>query len=277
MSDANPEIGQYLQCGALQTNYHDIGDGPPVLLLHGSGPGVSAWANWRQTLGSLKGRFRMLAPDLAGFGYSGAPADGVYTRELWLGQLLAFMDQLGIDKAHVIGNSFGGSLALGLAIAYPERVDRLVLMGSVGVDFPITEGLDAVWGYEPSLENMRRIMSTFAYDQMLISEALVALRLEASQRLQAQYARMFPAPRQRWVRAMAHPEADIRRIAHAALLVHGRDDRVIPLDCSLTLLQWLENSELHVFARCGHWTQIEHAQAFNDLVAAFLSRPASAG
>ncbi len=277
MSDTNPEIGKQVQCGAITTNYHDVGEGPPVLLLHGSGPGVSAWANWRQTIGTLKNGFRMLAPDMAGFGYSETPADTVYSRQMWLDQIVSFMDQLGIEKAHVIGNSFGGSMALALAIAHPQRVNKLVLMGSVGVDFPITDALDAVWGYEPSLENMRQVMRTFAYDQSLISEELLALRLQASQRLHAQYSKMFPAPRQRWVQAMAHPEADIRRIPHATLLVHGRDDKVIPPACSLTLLQWMDNSELHMFARCGHWTQIEHAAAFNALVAAFLSRPDDGG
>jgi 2-hydroxymuconate-semialdehyde hydrolase len=81
---------------------------------------------------------------------------------------------------------------------------------------------------------------------------------------------MFPAPRQRWVEAMAHAEADIRAIPHTTLLVHGRDDKVIPLKTSLTLNQWIDDSQLHIFGRCGHWTQIEHAAAFGQLVVNFL-------
>jgi len=270
--DDDPEIGRTVTCGELAVNYHDVGDGPPVLLLHGSGPGVSAWANWRLTIGDLSPHFRLLARDLAGFGYTGVPADVPLTRDTWLRQIVDFLDALGVERAHVIGNSFGGSMALALAIAHPDRVERLVLMGSVGVPFDITPGLDAVWGYEPSIENMRAIMRVFAFDQSLIGDALVDMRYRASIRpgMQEAFSRMFPAPRQRWVDAMSHAEADARAVASPTLLVHGRDDQVIPLSTSLTLLEWIDDSQLHVFGRCGHWTQIEHAAAFADLVAGFL-------
>lgn len=268
----NPEIGSSVRCGPVLTNYHDIGTGDPILLLHGSGPGVSAWANWRLTIGALSGEFRLLAPDLAGFGYSVCPENMLHTRQSWLDQVVSFLDVLGVERAHVIGNSFGGSMALALAINHPQRVSKLILMGSVGVPFEITEGLDAVWGYEPSFENMRNIMRIFAYDQSLVGEELVRMRYEASQRpgMQEAYSRMFPAPRQRWVDAMAHSETEIRALPHQTLLVHGRDDKVIPLSTSLTMMQWIVNCQLHVFGRCGHWTQIEHARAFSRLVTEFL-------
>lgn len=273
---SNPEIGQSIACGDVHTNYHDVGQGEPVLLLHGSGPGVSAFANWRLVLQALPGEFRLLAPDLAGFGYSTTPPDFAYTRQNWLSQIVTFLDAMKVDKVHVIGNSFGGSMALALAISHPERVSKLVLMGSVGVPFELTAGLDAVWGYEPSVENMRAIMKVFAYNQGLVGEQLVQMRYEASARagVQAQYAQMFPAPRQRWVEAMSHPEAAIRGIQHPTLLVHGRDDKVIPLSTSMTMLDWIENSQLHIFGRCGHWTQIEHAVVFARLVRDFLKDPA---
>lgn len=269
---SNPEIGQSVQVGPVATNYHDLGEGAPVLLIHGSGPGVSAWANWRLPLAALQPHFRCLAPDMAGFGYSTVPADYAFTRRAWLDQLLGFLDALDVDKVHVIGNSFGGSMALALAIAAPERVNRLVLMGSVGVPFELTPGLDAVWGYEPGVENMAEIMRFFAYDQNLVGEDLVRMRYEASARpgVQQSYAAMFPAPRQRWVDALAHSEEAIRAIPHKTLLIHGRDDKVIPLQTSLTMLQLIDDSQLHVFGRCGHWTQIEHAAAFSQLAINFL-------
>ncbi|MCO6056729.1 alpha/beta fold hydrolase [Pseudomonas sp. MOB-449] len=268
----NPEVGQSIQTGPILTNYHDLGSGEPVLLLHGSGPGVSAWANWRLTIQNLRDDFRVLAPDMAGFGYSRSPAEIVYSRQLWLEQMVAFLDAMGVERVNVIGNSFGGSMALALAIHHPERVNKLILMGSVGVPFELTPGLDAVWGYEPSEENMRAIMRIFAYDQTLVGDDLVRMRFEASKRpgVQEAYSAMFPAPRQRWVEAMAHGEAEIRGIGHKTLLVHGRDDKVIPLSTSLTLQQWIDDSQLHIFGRCGHWTQIEHATAFGQLVANFL-------
>ena len=269
---SNPEIGKAVQLGEVATNYHDIGVGAPVLLIHGSGPGVSAWANWRLPIGALSQNFRCLAPDMAGFGYSTVPQGYEFTRKNWLDQLVAFLDAVGVEQVHVIGNSFGGSLALALAIAHPDRVGKLVLMGSVGVPFELTEGLDAVWGYEPSIPNMAAIMRIFAYNQALVGEDLVRMRYEVSARpgIQESYAAMFPAPRQRWVEAMAHKEADIRALPHKTLLVHGRDDKVIPLQTSLTMNQWIVDSQLHIYGRCGHWTQIEYAGPFSRLVTDFL-------
>lgn len=273
MTTTNPEIGRSVRTGDITTNYHDIGSGEPLLLLHGSGPGVSAWANWRLPIEHLAPRFRVLAPDLAGFGFSQVPEGIEYGRDRWLRQIVDFLDAVGVERAHVVGNSFGGSMALALAIAHPERVERLVLMGSVGVPFELTEGLDRVWGYEPSLAAMSSLMrNTFTYDPALITDELVQMRYDASVRpgVQEAFAAMFPAPRQRWVDAMAHPEADVRAIGAPTLIVHGRDDKVIPLQTSLTLLNWIDDSRLHVFGRCGHWTQIEHTAAFSELVAGFL-------
>ena len=155
----------------------------------------------------------------------------------------------------------------------PQRVRRLVLMGSVGVPFAITPGLDAVWGYEPSIQTMRALMDTFAWDRSLVNDELAKLRYEASIRpgFQEAFSAMFPAPRQRWVDAMASPEAAIRALPHETLILHGREDQVIPLQTSLTLSQWIPNSQLHVFGHCGHWTQIEHAGRFARLVDDFLA------
>ena len=268
----NPEVGKSIQCGDILTNYHDVGTGEPILLLHGSGPGVSAWANWRLTIQSLQDHYRLIAPDLAGFGYSQFPENMQFSRENWLKQIVDFLDALGLKKVNLIGNSFGGSMALALAIHHPERVNKLILMGSVGVPFELTAGLDAVWGYTPSFENMQAIMKIFAYNQNLVGDELVQMRYIASTKedTRAAYESMFPAPRQRWVEAMSHPEADIRSIRHPTLMVHGRDDKVIPLSTSLTMLNWIEDSQLHIYGQCGHWTQIEHAKSFTQLVANFL-------
>ena len=271
---ADPEIGESIRTGPLMTNYHDRGQGDPLLLLHGSGPGVSAWANWRLPMPHLESRHRVIAPDLAGFGHTPVPDDWEFSTQTWLRQVVDLLDALGIERTSVVGNSFGGSMALALAIHHPDRVDRLVLMGSVGVPFEITEGLDAVWGYQPSVETMGHLIrDVFAYDPSLASEDLIRLRYEASLRpgTRESFERMFPAPRQRWVDAMAHDEADIRALPHPTLLVHGRDDKVIPLSTTLTLLDWIDDAQAHVFGRCGHWTQIEHTEAFSRLVLDFLA------
>ena len=269
----NPEVGKRLRTGAFDTNVHDEGAGAPVLLIHGSGPGVSAWANWGLVLPALATERRVIAPDMVGFGYTDRPAGVRYDMSTWVQQALDLMDALEVQQADVVGNSFGGALALALAIRTPERVRRLVLMGSVGVPFKITPGLDAVWGYQPSLANMRALLDIFAYNRALLTDELAQLRYEASIQpgFQESFAAMFPAPRQRWVDAMASAESDIRALPHATLVIHGREDQVIPLSNSLTLAQWIPRAQLHVFGQCGHWTQIEHSARFNRLVGDFLA------
>jgi len=270
---SNPEIGKSIRANGILTNYHDVGSGRPVLLIHGSGPGVSAWANWRLVIPELSKRFRVVAPDMVGFGFTERPQNIRYEMATWLGQLIGLLDALEIEKVDLVGNSFGGALALAAAIRYPQRVRRLVLMGSAGVSFPLTPGLDAVWGYTPSLENMRKLLDIFAYDRSLVTDELAQLRYEASIRpgFQEAFAAMFPAPRQRWIEALASPEAEIRRIPHETLILHGREDKVIPLSNSLTLSQWIHRAQLHVFGRCGHWVQIEHASRFVKLVGDFFA------
>lgn len=265
---SNPEIGRRIAANGIQTNYHDLGEGAHVLLIHGSGPGVTAYANWRLTMPALAQQFRVIAPDMAGFGETERPDGYLYSMDNWVDHALGLLDALDVGRAHVIGNSFGGALALAMAIRAPERVGRLVLMGAAGTRFPLTEGLDAVWGYTPSIGSMRALLDIFAFDRTLVNDDLAKLRYEASVRpgYQEAFANMFPAPRQRWVDALASDEAKLRTLTHQTLIVHGREDRVIPLGSSLKLLELLPNAQLHVFGQCGHWTQIEHAARFNRLV-----------
>ena len=268
----NPELGQTISAAGIATNVHDLGAGFPVLLIHGSGPGVSAYANWRLVMPELAKQARVIAPDMIGFGFTERPAGQAYNMDVWVAQAIGVLDALGIEQTDLVGNSFGGALTLALTIRYPQRVRRLVLMGSVGVPFALTEGLDRVWGYEPSFSNMRELLDWFAYDRQLVNDDLARLRYEASIRpgFQESFSAMFPAPRQRWVDAMASDEAQIRAIAQQTLVIHGREDRVIPLSNSLTLADWIARAQLHVFGQCGHWTQIEHAGRFARLVGDFL-------
>ena len=271
---ATPEIGKTVVANGISTNYLDAGSGKPVVFVHGSGPGVTAYANWRLTLPVLADRFHCYAPDMAGFGYTERREGFSYTLQNWVDQLVGFLDALELATVSLVGNSFGGAVALRLAVTHPERVDRLVLMGSVGVPFAITEALDAVWGYQPSLEAMRRMLDYFAYSRELVTDELAQVRYEASVRpgFQESFAAMFPAPRQRWVDALSTRPGQIAELKQPTLIVHGRDDKVIPLATSLRLHELIDDSELHVFGRCGHWTQIERSGPFTALVAEFLSR-----
>lgn len=271
---AGPEVGETIDVAGVRTNYHDTGSGSPVVLIHGSGPGVSAWANWRLTLPHLSERFRVVAPDVLGFGYTDRPVGQRYDLDTWTEHLVGFIDALGLDRVSLVGNSFGGALALSLATRHPARVDRLVLMGSAGTSFELTPGLDAVWGFEPSLEAMRGLLDGFAYDRSVVGDELARARLKAATRpgVQEAYRAMFPAPRQGALDRLATDTDLVRGLRNPTLVVHGRDDRVIPLSSSLRLHELIVGSRLEVFDRCGHWVQIEHAEEFNRLVTTFLAQ-----
>lgn len=268
---ASPEIGLSIDAAGITTNYHDLGDQgerEALVLVHGSGPGVSAFANWRLVIPELAQHHHVLAPDMVGFGFTDRPAGMRYTMEVWLGHIVGFLDALELERVHLVGNSFGGALSLALTIAHPRRVASLTMMGAAGLEFELTEGLDKVWGYTPSFENMRELLDLFAYDRDLVNDELAQLRYEASKRegVQEAYGTMFPAPRQDGIKALASDEADIARIEQPTLIIHGREDRIIPPACSERLFKLIPNAELHMFGRCGHWTQIERAAAFYELV-----------
>jgi len=269
----SPEIGATADANGIKTNYLEAGQGDPVVLIHGSGPGVTAYANWRLVMPALAERFRVLAPDMVGFGFSERPAGIRYGVQTWADQVVGLMDTLEISRAHLVGNSFGGAIALRIATQHPDRAGKLVLMGSMGVPFPITEGLERVWGYEPSFENMRKVLDVFAYSRDLVNDELAEVRYRGSIQpgFQESFAAMFPAPRQRWVEAMCTPEDQIRALPHRVLIVHGREDQVIPLQTSLRLAELIDNADLSVYSHCGHWSMIERTRDFNRQVGEFFS------
>jgi pimeloyl-ACP methyl ester carboxylesterase len=268
-----PEIGQSVEANGIRTNYLEAGSGDEtVVLVHGSGPGVTSYANWRLVIPALAENFRVVAPDMVGFGFSDRPQGVKYSLQTWADQTVGVMDALGIQKAHMVGNSFGGAIALRIATQHPERVGKLVLMGSMGVPFEITEGLDAVWGYEPSVENMKKVLGYFTYSSEAINDSLAKSRYEGSiqEGFQEAFSAMFPAPRQRWVEAMTIPDDELAKLPHRALIVHGREDQVIPLANSYYLEGILPDADLAVWSKCGHWSMIERNADFNRQVRDFF-------
>ena len=272
--NSRPEIAKSIQTGNFTTNYHDLGQGFPVVFLHGSGPGVTAWANWSKLFPIMQDRFRLVAPDMAGFGFTERLPDTVYNMNVWVQQVIDLFNALEIEQANLVGNSFGGALALSMAIKYPERINKLVLMGSMGVSFPLTYGLSQVWGYKPSEANMEELLELFTYDHSFATKELIKTRYESSIQpgFQESFSSLFPEPRQKSVENMAANSAYIRNIPHETLIIHGREDRVIPLETSLKLFHLIDKAQLHLFGHCGHWTQIEHTEEFSSLLLNFFDR-----
>ncbi|MEP7244077.1 MAG: alpha/beta fold hydrolase [Gammaproteobacteria bacterium] len=270
---------RFVQAGGVRIRYHEAGEGDPLLLLHGGGPGASGWSNYSRNVEFLAKRFRVLVPDMPGFGKSdkSLPPDKLFT--YLAGSMNDFMEALDIPAAHFVGNSLGGGTALKLALDHPQRVRKAVLMGSGG-GMPMfstmpTEGVKHLVGYYegsgPSLEKLRSFLDVMLYDGSAITEELLQQRYQAS--LDPETVRNPPIRR----RGGKMPLEDLwreelTRLDHDLLLVWGREDRVVPLDCALVLLKQLRRGQLHVFPQCGHWVQWEKAAEFNALIAGFFTQ-----
>ena len=258
-----------------QTNVHRAGKGTPLALLHGSGAGVSAWANWNKVIPQLADQFDIIAPDIAGFGATEQKPDTKYNIMLWVEHFVGILDALNIEKISVVGNSFGGALGLMTAINHPERIDKLVLLGTPCGRFPMTDGLRAQGEFDGTMDSMRRAISFFPYDDSIITEELIEKRFEAATRdgaLEA-FRKLMPAPagdERPTVRGI--PLKALATLPHRALILHGREDRVVPFERALDMHRSVPNSELHSFGQCGHWVQIEREARFLDLVTEFMAR-----
>ena len=273
MSQDSPAIGKSIIAGGVKTNYFDVGSGPPVLLLHGSGIGVTAFANWNRTLPELARAHRAIAFDAAGFGYSDPQEDAAFGLDYWVAHTVAVLDALGVPQTDVIGNSFGGALAIRLTARHPDRVRRVMLMGSAGVEFTVEPVFGAGYSVELSHDVMRSQLQNFTFDPARITDDMVALRLQTALRplTKARQSRLFPGPREERVTAMCTSVDEIAAINHRFLIVHGRDDVIVPVGTSQTLHGLIKRSDLHVFAECGHWSQIDRADDFNAMAIRFFN------
>jgi 2-hydroxymuconate-semialdehyde hydrolase len=253
-----------------------------MLFLHGSGPGVTAWSNWQFALPALGESYDCLASDLVGFGRSEHPENPPQGMdawlETWIGQTIELLDALGHERAHLVGNSMGGAIVLHLAHRYPERVGRMVHMGTIGPPHRITRQLDGIWGFydNPTEERMVEVINWFAYDPKAAVgedlEGIAQMRLEAAMQpeVRRSFEAMFPPPRQRHLDDLEPPVKALHQMDHPTLVIHGRDDGIVPLETGMYLLQHLPKVQLHVFGQCSHWTMIEYKDAFNRLLGDFF-------
>jgi 2-hydroxymuconate-semialdehyde hydrolase len=264
---------QVVLLGGIPVRFHDVGSGPAVLLLHGSGPGTTAWGAWASLASALGAEHRVIAPDLLGFGASQPPTPRSYGREAWTAQALALADELGLERFSVVGHSLGGALALSVAHARPHAVDRLVAIASLGAAMPLPGALEELWAYTPGRDRARRLLELLRHDAAELDEDAVEARLRATLEpgARAAYPSLFPPPRQRWLDDVTLARDELAAIAASVLLVHGHDDRVVPLlEGALPLLAGLRDARLHVFGRCGHAVPVERARALERLVSLFL-------
>ena len=262
----------------FRLHYHDTGSGEAVVLLHGAGAGAGGWSNFSRNLPALADAgFRALAPDCPGFNGSDALLVEQSRALLNAQAVVGLMDELGLERVHIVGNSLGGASALEFALAFPQRLGRLVLMGPGGLGPSLfqplpMEGIKLLMGLyrEPTRENLQRMLQVFVHDPSRLTPELV----------EGRFASMMARPEhlKNFVESFARNPATLLQdltprlgeIPHPSLVVWGRDDRFVPLDHGLKLVWGLRDARLHVFGQCGHWAQWEHADAFNRLIIDFL-------
>jgi len=251
-------------------------DAPAIVWLHGSGPGANALTNWEWQLGELGDEFHCLAPDVIGFGESthpDPPPQGLKAfTELRVRTLLALLDEVGIDRVTLVGNSMGAIVSLSLALAAPERVERLVLMGGGGAPMiPTPELLKMILFYEnPTTDAMADLLTCFVADPSFFGDDLqriaasrmpLALRPEVERSHRATFAPGEP---------LAFTADLLATILQPALVVHGENDKLIPITAGEYFAERLPNATFRRFPNTGHWLMIEQARPFADLVRQFM-------
>lgn len=267
---------KWLSIGDERIHYHDEGSGTPVLLLHGSAVGVSAAANWWRVIPPLAKSARILAPDMAGYGWTDVPDDRYYGLPAWTEQAIRFLDALDIPKAILVGNSLGGRIAMQIAVDYPTRVSGLAVMGSPGIEYVPSPALKSNSKPDFTPEGIARVMRSLAAEGYEIPEGLVDFRYAMATR---------PGGPERWQTVVQARDASVAvhrlaaeqlaAITVPALIMHGRQDKIVPFSDGISTARALPNADLALFANCGHWVQLEREAEFLALVAGVIARVAS--
>lgn len=262
----------------LNIHYNDAGSGAEtVVMLHGSGPGATGWANFHCNIEPLvDAGYRVILLDCPGWGKSDTIVNTGSRSDLNAAILKGLVDALGLKRIHILGNSMGGHSAVAFALENPDRIDKLVLMGggtggpSLYAPMP-TEGIKLLNGLyrEPTIENLKRMMNVFVHDASAITDDLMKLRLD-NILARGDHLENFVKSQTANPKQFTDYGPRLGEINASTLVVWGRDDRFVPVDTGLRLIAGMPNAQLHIFSRCGHWVQWEHADAFNRLVLDFL-------
>jgi 2-hydroxy-6-oxonona-2,4-dienedioate hydrolase len=262
-------------------HYHEAGSGQPLILLHGSGPGVYGWANFNGNLATYARHFRCFVIDMPGYGRS-APPTG-HPIDAAVAATVAFMDRLALPSAGLLGNSLGGIVASRVAAEHPDRVSKLCMIGGIGLNLFTTfpnEGINLLVEFTEQLTRERLVswLRSMVHDPSLITEELIEDRwkratdpatLEVSRRIYSRAAMQYLAATQFETQPWQH----LPKIRCPTLLTWGRDDRVSPLDRAILPMRIIPRCELHTFHDCGHWAMIERKLEFESVTLAFFQRP----
>jgi 4,5:9,10-diseco-3-hydroxy-5,9,17-trioxoandrosta-1(10),2-diene-4-oate hydrolase len=271
-----------ISVGKREIFLSEFGRGPTVLMLHGGGPGASGISNYSRNIEALATNYRVLVPDMPGYGKSSKGVDQSDPFGDLASSMLRLLDVMRVSRAHVVGNSLGGACALRMAIERPEAVGRLVLMGPGGVNttraLP-TAGLRRLLGYYkgdgPTREKLAAfIRDDLVYDARAVSDALVDERFRASIDPE-----VVASPPLRGPRGMPRlrnidftRDARLKAVENPTLVLWGRDDKVNRASGARALARIMSNCDVHLYSKTGHWVQWERADDFNAMVTMFLAQ-----
>lgn len=265
--------GKLVPTGSFQTHYIEEGSGEPVILLHGGGAGADAVSNWSTCMPLFAKHKRVIAADLVGFGHTDKPDPTAFTysQDARNRQIIALIETLGLERVSIVGNSMGGATALGVAMLRPDLVENLVLMGSAGLSNPPNPALQAILDYDFTLDGMRRIIAALANPDFIASEDQLRYRYELSVEPATRAAYMATM---NWIRenGLEYGTDEIRQVKTRTLVVHGKDDLVVPVANAYRFLELLEYSTGYIIPQCRHWAMIEHPEIFSTVSLEFLDR-----
>ncbi|MER6849780.1 alpha/beta fold hydrolase [Streptomyces flaveolus] len=270
-----------LDVGGKKIFVAEVGEGTPVLLLHGGGPGASGVSNYSRNIAELAKEFRVIVPDLPGYGRSSKGIDIADPYGALATGIRSVLDQLGLEKAHFVGNSYGGACALRLALDTPQRVDRMVLMGPGGIGttraLP-TPGLNSLLNYYTGEGPSRQKLETFIRDYLVfnaahIPDSIIDARYRAS--IDPEVVAAPPLRRPKSLRSLCKMDFTrdkrLNRLAVPTLVLWGAADKVNRPSGGRMLAERMPNCDLYEVANTGHWVQWERADLFNQLCADFLA------
>ena len=276
MTLTRENTSRFVQAGAVKVHYHEAGAGPVLLCIHGGAPGAFGWGNFGRNLEALSRHFRTLIVDLPGYGLSDKPQINGPRTSFYAQTFLAMLQALGIERAHVLGMATGGSVALKMAIDFPQAVDRLVVISSPGglslfqpsPPKPPTHNYYAPPG--PSMERMRANLELLVHDPAVLTEDVVRERYEAS--IDPEF--MEKAPEGKGGAGGSNIEPlwqDLHRIRAQTLVIWGKNNQTLNYDNALFMLNRIPDVRVHIHGKCGLWVPYEKMQEFNSNVIGFLS------
>lgn len=261
-----------VMAGDCKTRYVEAGAGDTVLLLHSVDPGCSGTLEYRENIDVLSKRFRVIVPDLMGFGGSELPSGIKDISESYTNHILAFMTALKLDKVSLVGNSRGGLISISIAEQHPEKVKRIILLANAGgaVTKEYLEKQQAAYGnFRPTVDGMRGFLAGSYFS--LERDMAPAVFDEYCRNAEVQYAR-YDAIGGLPPSNVPDLRPQLAQAKHPILYVFGaNDERWPPVHTALEIFLSTPGSRFYMVSRCGHHPQTEAPLEMNVLMSAFLS------